>query len=322
MTDKQSSVYKTLPQISIIGAGNIGGILLENIVLNRLGNVRIFDINEDLAIGKCLDLKQGSLSSVSFQASSDFADLTGSDVVIVTAGVTRKPGMSRDDLLVVNAKVMVGIGNYIKKYCRDAFIIVVTNPLDIMVWLLNNVIKGDHKRIVGMAGVLDSKRFSHFLGEEIKVPSKDIQTMVLGGHGDFMVPLIRYTSVSGIPLSELISKGEISNDAISKVIEKTKNGGAEIVNLFKTTSAYMAPALSVIEMLESYIFNQRRIMPCSVYINCHKKDLFLGLPIVLGSSGVEKIIRLDLNQEEREMLKKSEDAIIAVIEAAKKVIQL
>ena len=301
-------------KISLIGAGNIGTILAYSISRKRLGNITLVDRVKGLAEGKCLDLSQ-SLSAENLNTkilgTDDISKIKNSHAIVITAGIPRKPGMSRDDLVETNFSIMKELGNAIKKYSPNAFVICVTNPLDAMVWSLKEITGIDKKMIVGMAGILDSARFKFFLSNELSISTDSIQTMVLGGHGDTMVPLLRFTSVSGIPLSEFIKKKRISKDKVEEIISRTRNGGGEIVALMKNSSAFFSPATSAIEMLESYLFDNRRILPCSAYLEgeYNVKGMCVGVPVVISKDGVEKIIELDLQNSERDEFDNSVKAV-------------
>jgi len=308
---------------ALIGGGQIGGTLAHLAALKELGDVVIFDIAEGLPQGKALDLAQ-SAPVDSFNAklsgTNSYADIAGADVVIVTAGVPRKPGMSRDDLIGINLKVMASVGAGIKANAPNAFVICITNPLDAMVWALQKFSGIPHNKIVGMAGVLDSARFRHFLAEEMNVSVEDVSAFVLGGHGDTMVPMPRFSTVAGIALPELVKMGWISQDRLDQIVTRTANGGAEIVGLLKTGSAYYAPATSAIQMAESYLKDQKRVLPCAVHVDGAYgiKDLYVGLPVVIGEKGVERIVELNLTDDEKSGLNKSADAVRGLIEACRK----
>jgi malate dehydrogenase len=278
---------------------------------------------EGLPQGKALDLAQsGPVDGFNAKLSgtNSYADIAGADVVIVTAGVPRKPGMSRDDLLGINLKVMAAVGEGIKANCPNAFVICITNPLDAMVWALQKFSGVPHAKIVGMAGVLDSARFRHFLAEEMGVSVEDVSAFVLGGHGDSMVPMPRFSTVAGIALPELVKMGWIKQDRLDQIVDRTRNGGAEIVGLLKTGSAYYAPATSAIQMAESYLKDQKRVLPCAVHVDGQYgiKDLYVGLPVVIGDKGVERVVELNLTDAEKAGLNKSADAVRGLIEACKK----
>ena len=310
-------------KIALIGGGQIGGTLAHLVALKELGDVVIFDIMEGLPQGKALDLSQsGPVDGFNAKISGTnrYADIAGADVVIVTAGVPRKPGMSRDDLLGINLKVMAAVGEGIKANCPNAFVVCITNPLDAMVWALQKFSGVPHNKIVGMAGVLDSARFRHFLAEEMGVSVEDVSAFVLGGHGDSMVPMPRFSTVAGIALPELVKMGWISQDRLDQIVTRTANGGAEIVGLLKTGSAYYAPATSAIQMAESYLKDQKRVLPCAVHVDGAYgiKDLYVGLPVVIGDKGVERVVELNLTDAEKAGLNKSADAVKGLIEACKK----
>ena len=312
-------------KISLIGAGNIGTILAFSISRKRLGNITLVDRVKGLAEGKCLDLSQ-SLSAENLNTkilgTDDISKIKNSHAIVITAGIPRKPGMSRDDLVETNFSIMKELGNAIKKYSPNAFVICVTNPLDAMVWSLKEITGIDKKMIVGMAGILDSARFKFFLSNELSISTDSIQTMVLGGHGDTMVPLLRFTSISGIPLSEFIKKKRISKDKVDEIISRTRNGGGEIVALMKNSSAFFSPATSAIEMLESYLFDNRRILPCSAYLEgeYNVKDLCVGVPVVISKDGVEEIIELDLQNSERNEFDNSVKAVKELVEKCRKLL--
>ncbi len=309
-------------KIALIGGGQIGGTLAHLAAAKELGDVVIFDIAEGLPQGKALDLSQSAPVdgfNARLKGTNDYADIAGADVVIVTAGVPRKPGMSRDDLLGINLKVMASVGAGIKAHAPGAFVVCITNPLDAMVWALQKFSGVPHEKIVGMAGVLDSARFRHFLAEEMNVSVEDVSAFVLGGHGDTMVPMPRFSTVAGIALPELVKMGWIKQERLDQIITRTANGGAEIVGLLKTGSAYYAPATSAIQMAESYLKDQKRVLPCAVHVNGAYgiKDLYVGLPVVIGEKGVERIVELELTAEEKAALGKSADSVRGLIEACK-----
>ena len=310
-------------KIALIGGGQIGGTLAHMVAMKELGDVVIFDITEGLPQGKALDLSQsGPVEgfNAKLKGTNDYADIKGADVVIVTAGVPRKPGMSRDDLIGINLKVMAAVGEGIKANCPNAFVICITNPLDAMVWALQKFSGVPHKKIVGMAGVLDSARFRHFLADELGVSVEDVSAFVLGGHGDTMVPMPRFSTVAGISLPELVKMGWIKQDRLDQIIQRTRDGGAEIVGLLKTGSAYYAPAISGIAMAESYLKDQKRVLPCAVHVDGSYgiKDLYVGLPVVIGEKGVERVVELQLTDDEKAALQKSAGAVQGLIEACKK----
>ena len=310
-------------KIALIGSGQIGGTLAHLIGLKELGDVVMFDIAEGVPQGKSLDIAQSSPVDgfdAHFTGANSYEALDNAKVCIVTAGVPRKPGMSRDDLLSINLKVMEQVGAGIKKYAPDAFVICITNPLDAMVWALQKASGMPHKKVVGMAGVLDSSRFRYFLADEFNVSVEDVTAFVLGGHGDTMVPMPRFSTVAGIPLPELVKMGWIKQERLDQIIQRTRDGGAEIVGLLKTGSAYYAPATAGIAMAESYLKDQKRILPCATYVDGAYgiKDLYVGLPTVIGEKGIERIVELELTAEEKAALIKSADAVKGLIEACKK----
>lgn len=310
----------TQPKIALIGAGQIGGTLAYLIGLKQLGDVLLFDVLESTALGKALDIAEsGSIEGFggTFQGTSDYADLKGASVVIVTAGVPRKPGMSRDDLLSINAKVMCQVGEGIKRHCPQAFVIVLTNPLDVMVGVLQKACGLPPHKVVGMAGALDSARFRYFLAQEFKVSVEDVTACVLGGHGDSMVPLVRYSTVAGIPLPDLLKMHWTTQERLDAIVTRTRQGGGEIVNLLKTGSAYYAPASSAIAMAEAYLKDKKRIFPCATYLTGEYgvQDLYVGVPVVLGAEGVERVIELSLTPEEQLMFDHSVKTVRDLVEA-------
>jgi malate dehydrogenase len=310
-------------KIALIGGGQIGGTLAHLVALKELGDVVMFDIAEGLPQGKTLDLSQaGPIDgfNAKLKGTNDYADIKGADVVIVTAGVPRKPGMSRDDLIGINLKVMAAVGEGIKANAPNAFVICITNPLDAMVWALRQFSGLPHHMIVGMAGVLDSARFRHFLADELNVSVEDVSAFVLGGHGDTMVPMPRFSTVAGIALPELVKMGWIKQERLDQIVQRTRDGGAEIVGLLKTGSAYYAPATAGVAMAESYLKDQKRILPCATYVNGAYgiKDLYVGLPVVIGEKGVERVVELELTAEEKAGLLKSAEAVKGLIDACKK----
>ena len=311
-------------KIALIGGGNIGGTLAHLAGLKELGDVVIFDIAEGMPQGKALDLIESSPVEGfdSFMTGTqDYADIAGADVVIVTAGVPRKPGMSRDDLLEINLKVMQQVGEGIAKNAPDAFVICITNPLDAMVWALRQFSGLPHNKVVGMAGVLDSARFRWFLAEEMGVSVEDVTAFVLGGHGDDMVPSVRYSTVAGIPLPDLVKMGWMTQEKLDSIVERTRKGGGEIVGLLKTGSAFYAPATSGIAMAEAYLKDKKRVLPCAAALNGQygQNDLYVGVPVVIGAGGVERIVEIDLNEEEKAMFAKSVDSVKTLIDACKKI---
>jgi malate dehydrogenase len=311
-------------KIALIGAGMIGGTLAHLIGLKELGDVVLFDIVEGVPGGKGLDLGQsGAIEGFDFnlKPTNAYADIEGADVVIITAGVPRKPGMSRDDLLGINIKVMDQAGAGIKKYAPNAFVIVVTNPLDAMVWALQKACGLPKTKVIGMAGVLDTGRFRKFLSDEFKVSVEDVSALVLGGHGDDMVPIARYSTVGGIPLPDLVRMGWTSQQKLDAIIERTRKGGGEIVNLLKTGSAFYAPASSAIQMAESYLKDKRRVLPCAAFLSGEYgvKGMYVGVPVIIGANGVEKIVEIDLNAAERQMFTKSVEAVKGLIDACQQI---
>ena len=301
-------------KIALVGGGNIGGTLAHLCGLRELGDVIILDRNADFASGKALDISQSSpvdAYDATIKGTSEYKDLVDSDVVIITAGVPRQPGMTRDDLLNVNADVIKAVAKGVKEYCPNAFVIVVTNPLDAMVYTFQKESGLPHNKVVGMAGVLDSARFRLFLAREMGVSVEDVSAFVLGGHGDTMVPMIRYTTVAGISMPDLVKMGWISQEKLNQIVERTKNGGAEIVQLLQKGSAYYAPATSAIEMAESYLRDRKRLLPCSAYLNGEYdvKGLYVGVPVIIGAQGVERVIELELNEEEKKAFDNSVNAV-------------
>ncbi len=309
-------------KIALIGAGQIGGTLAHIAALRELGDIVLFDIAEGIPQGKALDLAQSAAQQgfhARFGGANDYAAITGANVVIVTAGVPRKPGMSRDDLLSINLKVMEAVGDGIRHYAPDAFVICITNPLDAMVWALQKATGIPANKVVGMAGVLNSARFRYFLAEEFKVALEDVTACVLGGHGDDMVPLLRYSTVAGIPLPDLVKMGWTSQERLDAIVERTRKGGGEIVALLKTGSAFYAPAASAIAMAQSYLRDERRVLPCAARLDGEYgvKDLYVGVPVVIGANGVEKIVEIALNPDERRMFEKSVASVQSLVEACK-----
>ena len=312
------------PKIALIGAGQIGGTLAHLIGLKDLGDVVLFDIAEGIPQGKALDLVQSSPVDgfdAQMAGTNSYDAIDGASVCIVTAGVPRKPGMSRDDLLGINLKVMEQVGSGIKKYAPNAFIICITNPLDAMVWALQKACGLPKNMVVGMAGVLDSSRFRYFLADEFNVSVKDVTAMTLGGHGDDMVPLIRYSTVAGIPLPDLVKMKWTTQARLDEIVERTRKGGGEIVNLLKTGSAFYAPAASAIAMAESYLKDKKRVLPCAAWLNGEYgiKDLYVGVPVVIGGKGIERIVEVQLNGAERTMFEKSTEAVQTLVDACKKI---
>jgi malate dehydrogenase len=311
-------------KIALIGAGMIGGTLAHLAAMRELGDIVLFDIAEGIPQGKALDISQcGPVEGFDAKlvGTNDYADIAGADVIIVTAGVARKPGMSRDDLLGINLKVMKTVGEGIKANAPDAFVICITNPLDAMVWALREFSGLPHNKVVGMAGVLDSARFATFLAREFDVSVKDVNAFVLGGHGDTMVPVTSYTTISGIPVDDLVKMGKSSREKIDEIVKRTRGGGGEIVALLKTGSAYYAPATSAIAMAEAYLGDQKRILPCAVYVEGEYglDGLYVGVPTVIGAKGVEEIIEIDLDEEAKKNFQVSVDAVKELLEACKQI---
>ncbi|MBI5122063.1 MAG: malate dehydrogenase [Rhodospirillales bacterium] len=311
-------------KIALVGAGNIGGTLAHLIGLKELGDVVMFDIAEGVPQGKALDIAQSTPiegCNASYSGTNDYADLKGADVVIVTAGVPRKPGMSRDDLVGINLKVMQSVGAGIKANCPNAFIVCITNPLDVMVWALREASGVPAHMIVGMAGVLDSARFRLFLAREFNVSVEDVTAFVLGGHGDTMVPLARYSTVAGIPLPDLVKMGWTTQEKLDAMIQRTRDGGAEIVNLLKTGSAFYAPAAAGVEMAECFLKDKKRVLPCAALVKKgmykQQDDIFVGVPVVIGAGGVERVVEIDLDAAEQAGFDKSANAVRALIVTAK-----
>jgi len=309
-------------KIALIGGGNIGGTLAHLAGLKQLGDVVMFDIVDGLPQGKTLDLAQSSPVEdfdARLTGTQNYRDIRGADVVIVTAGVARKPGMSRDDLLGINIKVMQQVGQGIKRYAPKAFVICITNPLDAMVWVLRWVTGFPSNQVVGMAGILDSARFRYFLAEEFGVSVEDVSAFVLGGHGDTMVPLVRYSTVAGIPLPDLVKMGWTTKQRLDRIVQRTRDGGAEIVGLLKTGSAYYAPASAAIQMAESYLLDKKRLLPCAAHLNGEYgiRGLYVGVPVVIGAGGVERIVEIGLNAAETKMFKNSVGAVEDLVKACR-----
>lgn len=310
------------PKIALIGAGQIGGTLAHIAAQKELGDVVLFDIAEGTPQGKALDIAESGPSArfdAAVSGANNYEAIAGADVCIVTAGVPRKPGMSRDDLLGINLKVMKAVGEGIKQHAPNAFVICITNPLDAMVWALREFSGLPHEKVVGMAGVLDSARFRHFLSLEFGVSMKDVTAFVLGGHGDTMVPLVRYSTVAGIPLPDLVSMGWTTQEKLDAIVQRTRDGGAEIVGLLKTGSAFYAPATSAIEMAEAYLKDQKRVLPCAAFVkDAYGLDgMYVGVPTVLGAGGVEKVIDIKLDTNEQAMFDKSVGAVKGLVDACK-----
>ena len=313
-------------KIALIGAGNIGGTLAHLAALRELGDIVLFDVAEGIPQGKALDLAQaGPVEGydAELKGSNDYADIAGADVCIVTAGVARKPGMSRDDLIGINLKVMKAVGEGIRTHAPDSFVICITNPLDAMVWALREFSGLPHEKVVGMAGVLDSARFRHFLAEEFKVSVEDVTAFVLGGHGDTMVPVVQYSTVAGIPIPDLIKMGWSTQEKIDTIVQRTRSGGGEIVALLKTGSAYYAPATSAIVMAESYLKDKKRVLPAAANLTGQYgiSDLYVGVPVVIGAGGVERIVEIALDEQAQQNFTVSVDAVKELLEACKKIDQ-
>lgn len=310
------------PKIALIGAGQIGGTLAHLAAMKELGDVVLFDIAEGIPEGKALDIAESGPSEgfdAALKGTQSYEDIAGADVCIVTAGVPRKPGMSRDDLLGINLKVMKSVGEGIAANAPDAFVICITNPLDAMVWALREFSGLPHNKVCGMAGVLDSGRFAHFLSEEFNVSMRDVTAFVLGGHGDTMVPSVRYSTVAGIPLPDLVEMGWTTQERLDAIVQRTRDGGAEIVGLLKTGSAFYAPATSAIEMAEAYLKDQKRVLPCAAYCDGELgvSGMYVGVPTVIGAGGIEKVVDIKLNEEEQAGFDNSVNAVKGLIEACK-----
>ena len=310
------------PKIALIGAGQIGGTLAHLAAIKELGDVILFDIAEGTPQGKALDIAQsGPIEGfdASLKGANSYADIAGADVCIVTAGVPRKPGMSRDDLLGINLKVMKAVGEGLKEHAPNAFVICITNPLDAMVWALREFSGLPHNKVVGMAGVLDAGRFRHFLATEFNVSMKDVTAFVLGGHGDTMVPLARYSTVAGIPLPDLVKMGWTTQEKLDSIIQRTRDGGAEIVGLLKTGSAFYAPAASAIEMAEAYLKDQKRLLPVAAFVDraFGLDGMYVGVPVIIGAGGVERLVEIQMTADENAMFQKSVDAVKGLVAACK-----
>ena len=311
-------------KIALVGAGQIGGTLALLAGLKQLGDVVLCDIVEGVPQGKALDLVEATPVEgfdAKYAGSNDYAAIAGADVVIVTAGVPRKPGMSRDDLIGINAKVMRQVGAAIKAHAANAFVICITNPLDVMVWVLREACGLPHHKVVGMAGVLDSARFRYFLADEFKVSVEDVSAFVLGGHGDSMVPLARYSAVAGIPLPDLVKMGWTTQERIDKIIQRTRDGGGEIVGLLKTGSAFYAPAAAAVEMAESHLKDKKRVLPCAAWLDGQYgvKGLYVGVPVVIGAAGVERVVEIALDGAEKALFDKSVSAVRGLTEEVRKI---
>ena len=312
-------------KISLIGAGNIGGTLAHLLALKKLGNITLIDVVTGMPQGKALDLSQSSAVegfTGSIEGTNDFSKMKGSDVIIITAGLPRKPGMSRDDLLEINGKILKKIALDIKKYAPKAFVICITNPLDAMVYVLQKYSKLPKNMCVGMAGVLDSSRMKYFLSDALKVSVNDVETFVLGGHGDDMVPLINYTTIGGVPLIDFIKLKKFPYSKIEKIVDRTRMGGGEIVKLLKNGSAFYAPASSAIQMAEAFLLNQKKLLPCAAYINGQYslRNMYMGVPTIIGNKGIEKIIEVKLTAKEKLMLKKSVKSVQGLVSAVDKLL--
>ena len=310
-------------KIALIGAGNIGGTLAHLVGLKELGDVVLFDIVKGIPQGKALDIVQSSPASgfdAKYLGANSYRAIRGADVVIVTAGIPRKPGMSRDDLVRVNTGGMEAVGAGIKANCPKAFVICITNPLDAMVLVLKEASGLPHNKVVGMAGILDSARFRYFLAEEMDVSVKDVTAFVLGGHGDTMLPLARYSTVAGIPLPDLVKMGWISKEKLTEIVQRTRDGGAEIVKLLKAGSAFYAPATAAIEMAEAYIKDQKRVLPCAAFLNGQYgvKGMYVGVPVIIGSRGVERIVEISLSKTEMLQFQKSVSAVKNLVALVRK----
>ena len=310
------------PTIALVGAGMIGGTLAHVCAREALGDVVLFDIAEGTPQGKALDIAQASTvfdGDVKLRGANAYEDIAGADVVIVTAGVPRKPGMSRDDLLGINLKVMRAVGDGLKAHAPDAFVICITNPLDAMVWALREFSGFRPEMVVGMAGVLDSARFALFLSERLGVSVEDVHAWTLGGHGDDMAPMIRYTTVGGLPLNVLVSEGALSQEELDAIVKRTRGGGGEIVALLKTGSAFYAPAESAVAMAKSYLHDKKRVLPCAAHLTGQygQTGLYVGVPVVIGAGGVERIVEFPLDEAETAMFAKSVDSVKTLVEACK-----
>ncbi len=312
-------------KISLIGAGNIGGTLAHLAALKKLGNITLIDVVKGVPQGKALDLSQSSAVegfTGRIEGTNDFSKMKNSDVIIITAGLPRQPGMSRDDLLETNGKIIKKIGLDIKKYAPKAFVICITNPLDAMVYVLQKYSKLPKKMCVGMAGVLDSSRMKFFISEALGISINDVETFVLGGHGDDMVPLVNYTTIGGVPLLNYIKIKKIPHSKIENIVDRTRMGGGEIVKLLKKGSAFYAPASSAIQMAEAYLLDQKKLLPCAAYLNGQYglKGMYMGVPSIIGNKGIEKIIEVNLTPKEKIMLKKSVKSVQGLVSAVNKLL--
>ena len=311
-------------KISLIGAGQIGGTLAHLIALKELADVVLFDVAEGIAKGKALDIAQSSSVdgfNVNISGTNNYEDTKNSDVIIITAGVPRKPGMTRDDLLGINLKIIKQVADGIKNTSPNAFVICITNPLDVIVMALQKYSGLPKNMVVGMAGILDTSRFKYFLSQELKTPVSKINSLVLGGHGDTMVSMLNHTTVDGVAVLNLVKEGKLKKEVLDSIVERTKNGGAEIVKLLEKGSAFYAPAASGVEMAESYLKDLKKQLPCAAYLNGQYgvKDLYAGVPVIIGKSGIEKIVEIDLSSEEKQNFDHSINAVKELFEAAKKI---
>ena len=311
-------------RIALVGGGQIGGTLAHLAGIRELGEIIIFDVVDGMPQGKALDLSQSAPVegfSAKFRGVNEYAEIKDADVVVVTAGVPRKPGMSRDDLIEINLKVMEQVGAGLRKYAPEAFVICVTNPLDAMVWALQKTSGLPRNKVVGMAGVLDAARFRFFLSEEFDVSPEDVTALVLGGHGDTMVPLVRYSTVAGIPLTDLVRMRWITQKRLDEIVQRTRDGGAEIVGLLKTGSAFYAPAAAALEMAESYLKNKKRVLPCAAYLNGEYgvKGLYAGVPVVISAKGVERVVEIELTSAEKEMFNHSVESVKTLVELCQRI---
>ena len=311
-------------KIALIGSGQIGGTLAHLAAIKEMGDIVLFDIAEGTPRGKALDIAEAGPSQgfdVLLKGTSAYQDISNSDVCIVTAGVPRKPGMSRDDLLGINVRVMKAVGAGIKEFAPNAFVICITNPLDAMVWALREFSELPHNKVCGMAGILDSARFRHFLSREFNVSMRDVSAFVLGGHGDTMVPLTRYSTVGGIPLPDLVEMGWVTEERLEEIVQRTRDGGAEIVGLLGNGSAFYAPATAAIEMAEAYLKDQKRLLPCAAHVDGEYglSGFYVGVPVIIGASGVERIVPIKLSKEEKKMFDKSVDAVNSLVAACKSI---
>ena len=311
-------------KISLIGAGQIGGTLAHLIALKELGDIVLFDVAEGIAKGKALDIAQSSSVdgfSVDIKGTNNYEDTKNSDVIIITAGVPRKPGMTRDDLLGINLKIIKQVAEGIKETSPKAFVICITNPLDVIVMALQKYSGFSKNMVIGMAGILDTSRFKYFLSQELKTPVKKISSLVLGGHGDTMVSMLEHTKVDGMPILDLVKSGKIKKEMLESIVQRTKNGGAEIVKLLERGSAFYAPAASGVEMAESYLKDLKKELPCAAYLSGEYgvNDLYAGVPVVIGKNGIEKVIEIKLSDEEKENFNKSINAVKELFIAAKKI---